>query len=188
MKTKIKFLFTAMLAITIVLNISRCKYGEVSKEATIATATDTTSAVAKTADTIAAVTDKVPDAAAAVIHAPLTLIVTNLASLTAPVYIGLYGTKNKFPDPKDQLKEYKFTPHGNKLIAKISDLHFGVYALAIYQDVNNNGKIDKNLIGIPTEGYAFSNNFKPKVKAPSFDNCKFEYDANDNTLTMNLIQ
>ena len=119
---------------------------------------------------------------------PLTLIIKNLASPTAPITVGVYGTKNKFPDPKDQLKEYKFKPHGKVLTAKISDLKFGTYALALYQDVNSNGKIDKNFIGIPKEPYAFSNNFKPKLKAPDFDDCKFDYSAKANKLTMSMIK
>ena len=121
-------------------------------------------------------------------HAPLTLVIKNLVSATAPVIVGLYGTKNKFPDPKDQLKEYHFIPNGKELIAKITDMDFGVYALAIYQDANSNGKIDKNVIGMPTEPYAFSNNYHPRVKAPGFDNCKFNYDSISNTVTMTMIK
>ena len=119
---------------------------------------------------------------------PLTVIIKNLASATAPVIIGVYGTKNKFPDPKGQLKEYKFKPKGKNLTAKIADLKFGTYALAIYQDVNSNGKINKNFIGIPTEPYGFSNNYKPKVKAPNFDDCKFGYSAKTNSVTITMIK
>ena len=119
---------------------------------------------------------------------PLTLIVHNLASTTAPVIVGVYGTKNKFPDPKDQLKEYKFKPKGKVLTAKITNLKFGTYALALYQDVDNNGKINKNFIGVPTEPYAFSRNYKPKVKAPDFDDCKFDYSAKSNKLSLTMIK
>ncbi len=119
--------------------------------------------------------------------APLKLIINGLESSSAPVFVGVYNIPGDFPDPDKQLKEYKFRPSGKQLRAEIVDLKFGAYALAIYQDANNNGKIDKNMIGIPTEGYAFSNNYKPVVKAPNFDNCKFEYNAVSNTITMNLI-
>ncbi len=119
---------------------------------------------------------------------PLTVIIKNLASSTAPVIVGVYGTKNKFPDPHGQLKEYKFKPKGKNLSAKITDLKFGTYALAIYQDLNSSGKINKNLIGIPTEPYGFSNNYKPKVKAPGFDDCKFDYSAKTNSVTITMIK
>ena len=38
-----------------------------------------------------------------------------------------------------------------------SDLPSGEYAVRLFHDQNNNEKLDTNLIGIPTEGYGFSN-------------------------------
>ncbi len=119
---------------------------------------------------------------------PLTIIVSNLESPTAPVVVGVYGPKNKFLDEGDQLKEYHFMPKNGKLVGKITDLSYGVFGIAIYQDVNSDGKIDKNLIGIPKEPYAFSNNYKPTIKAPSFNDCKFVYDAKTNTVNMKLLK
>ena len=119
---------------------------------------------------------------------PLTVIIKDLSSATAPVIVGVYGAKNKFPDPKGQLKEYKFVPKGKILTAKITDLKFGTYALAVYQDVNSSGKINKNFIGLPTEPYGFSNNYKPKTKAPGFDDCKFDYSAKTNSVTITMIR
>lgn len=119
---------------------------------------------------------------------PLTLIIKNLASATAPVIVGLYNSKKNFLKVEGRLKEYTFTPTGTTLTAEITDLSYGEFAMAIYQDENSNGKIDKNMIGVPTEGYAFSNNYKPRVKAPSFSDCKFVYDSSTNTVTMNMIR
>ena len=133
-------------------------------------------------------TDAKAAAGKGVASVPLTLIIKNLASPTAPVTVGVYGTKNKFPSPKGQLKEYKFKPHGKTLTAKISDLKFGTYALALYQDINSNGKIDKNFIGVPKEPYAFSNNYKPTIKAPNFDDCKFDYSSKTHSVTMTMIK
>ena len=81
--------------------------------------------------------------------------------------------KNKFPDENDEFKKLRFKPKHGKIDVMIKDLPYGELAFAIYHDVNNNGKIDKNAIGIPKERYAFSNNIKPTIKAPSFDDCKF---------------
>jgi uncharacterized protein (DUF2141 family) len=48
----------------------------------------------------------------------------------------------------------------------IKDLTAGKYAVQYYQDENLDGLFDKNKLGIPTEGYGFSNNaygmFGPK--------------------------
>jgi len=173
---------TCIIGLAIGLGISQCNTPSHPKAISDMNTKDSV----EVRDTAATVKLPVADTAAKVI--PLTLVINKLTSDTAPVIIGVYGTANKFPDPKDQLKEYKFKAHGKTLVAKINDLKLGTYALAIYQDVNSNGKIDKNLIGIPTEVYAFSNNYKPTVKAPSFDNCRFDYTAKNDTVTMNMIK
>jgi uncharacterized protein (DUF2141 family) len=182
MKTTIKLMSAAAMMIAISVFLYGCKAPVLPIQTSTNIAIDTADSIRP--DNIAVV--PAHDTVAA--RTPLTLIITNLASLTAPVIVGVYGTQNKFPDPNDQLRVFTFKPHGKSLTAQISSLKFNTYALAIYQDVNSNGKIDKNLIGIPTEPYAFSNNYKPKVKAPSFKNCQFDYDSINNTVTMNMIR
>jgi uncharacterized protein (DUF2141 family) len=53
----------------------------------------------------------------------------------------------------------------------------GDYAVTLFHDENKNGKFDSNFVGYPLEGYGFSNNIVPKFKAPSYDECKFQYDG-----------
>jgi len=42
----------------------------------------------------------------------------------------------------------------------------GAYGLALYHDANGNGKIDRNGLGIPKEGFGFSNNPRILFSAP----------------------
>ena len=54
-----------------------------------------------------------------------------------------------------------------------TDLVPGKYALRVMHDENDNGKLDTSVIGMPTEGYGFSNN--PRVmRAAHFDEALFE--------------
>lgn len=55
-----------------------------------------------------------------------------------------------------------------------NDLSPGTYAVAVMHDENKNGIMDKNFLGIPTEGYCVSNNAKGFMSAPSFAHAKFE--------------
>ncbi|SDD40894.1 Uncharacterized conserved protein, DUF2141 family [Mucilaginibacter pineti] len=50
----------------------------------------------------------------------------------------------------------------------------GIYGFTIIDDENANGKIDKNIIGMPKEGFGFSNFFMQKMKKPSFDDFKVD--------------
>lgn len=66
------------------------------------------------------------------------------------------------------------------------DIPPGMYALAIVHDENMNGKLDTNLLGVPTEGYGFSNDAKALLGAPSFSAASFLYDGRNLDLTISL--
>ncbi len=44
----------------------------------------------------------------------------------------------------------------------------GDYAVAAIHDENRNAKLDRNLIGIPKEGFGFANNPPVRWSAPAF--------------------
>jgi uncharacterized protein (DUF2141 family) len=50
----------------------------------------------------------------------------------------------------------------------------GKYAVRYFHDENLNGNLDTNLIGIPKEGYGFSNNATGKFGPPPFEKWLFE--------------
>lgn len=122
------------------------------------------------------------------VRKPLNLIIENLGSPTAPVLIGLYGAENEFPSEKDVLRRLKFVPDGDVLNTFITDLEYGTYAMALFQDMDNDGKIEKNFIGIPKDPYAFSNNVRPTFKAPLFEDCCFEYSDKENVVEISMIR
>jgi uncharacterized protein (DUF2141 family) len=66
------------------------------------------------------------------------------------------------------------------------DIPPGRYALAVVHDENMNGKLDTNHLGIPTEGYGFSNDVKGLLGPPSFAAASFAYDGRNLELTIRL--
>jgi uncharacterized protein (DUF2141 family) len=66
------------------------------------------------------------------------------------------------------------------------DIPPGTYALAVVHDENMNGKLDTNLLGIPKEGYGFSNDAKALLGPPSFSAASFPYDGQNLELTISL--
>jgi uncharacterized protein (DUF2141 family) len=52
------------------------------------------------------------------------------------------------------------------------DLAAGEYAVMLFHDENGNQKMDSNLLGIPTEGYGFSNEAKGRFGPPKFSEMK----------------
>ena len=66
------------------------------------------------------------------------------------------------------------------------DIPPGKYAMAVIHDEDMNGKLETNLLGIPTEGYGFSNDAKSMIGVPSFSDASFQYDGQNVDLTMSL--
>jgi uncharacterized protein (DUF2141 family) len=90
--------------------------------------------------------------------------------------------------PEESTKAYKFTrmaSPGNSAICQFHDIPPGTYAVAVFHDENANGKLDKNFLGIPREGYGASNNVRPKMSAPAFKDTAFSVKAGGTT-TLNI--
>ena len=61
--------------------------------------------------------------------------------------------------------------------ATFSDLPKATYAVAVFHDKNKNGVMDKNLVGVPTEKYGFSNNARETFSAPSFESASVKVEG-----------
>ncbi|MGJ7582834.1 DUF2141 domain-containing protein [Variovorax sp. RHLX14] len=61
----------------------------------------------------------------------------------------------------------------------------GRYAVKSFADENGNGKLDTNLVGLPTERYGFSNDAKGRMGPPSFEQASFMLEA-DNSIVFRL--
>ncbi|UOQ54348.1 DUF2141 domain-containing protein [Hymenobacter cellulosivorans] len=114
------------------------------------------------------------------------VVVTDLPSTKATVKLYFYNVKENF------LKRGSYTllkyvkPAGSKQISLPIDLPHGEWAVALTQDMNDNDLVDKNFMGIPTEPYAFSNNVRPKLAAPGFDECKFVVNGTAKVVTISM--
>ncbi len=54
----------------------------------------------------------------------------------------------------------------------LADLEPGDYAFVAYYDKNGDGKLNRNVLGKPKEPYIFSNDVRPKLRKPTFDETK----------------
>ena len=109
--------------------------------------------------------------------APITVVVSSLVSTTSTVKLYFYNTREGFLKSGKCAFSKAVKPEGKWEFTLPVELTKGEWAVAITQDLNNNDKVDKNFIGIPTEPYAFSNNIRPTVAAPDFNECKFTVDG-----------
>jgi uncharacterized protein (DUF2141 family) len=103
----------------------------------------------------------------------VTVVVAALASTSSVVKINFYNAPDKFLKEGQMAIRMVVRPDGKSTLTIPVDLAPGEWAVAVSQDINNNDKLDKNFLGIPTEPFAFSNNVKPRLSAPSFQQCTF---------------
>lgn len=57
---------------------------------------------------------------------------------------------------------------GPNTSCSFSNIEPGTYAIAVVHDENGNGKLDKNFVGVPSEGYGVSNNKTYALSAPKW--------------------
>ena len=107
----------------------------------------------------------------------VTVTVSSLVSTTSTVKLYFYNTRAGFLKHGQWAFVKAVKPEGKSEFSLPIELPKGEWAVAITQDLNNNGKIDKNFIGIPIEPYAFSNNVHSTIAAPDFNECKFMVDG-----------
>jgi uncharacterized protein (DUF2141 family) len=117
----------------------------------------------------------------------LTIDVQDVNEPTGKLMIKLVDSKDAYDGKAKQIagQMIEITQTGN-IEVKFEDLKPGSYAVMIMHDENSNGKLDSNIIGIPKEGYGFSNN--PRVmRQPTFDETKFEVKEGENKIVISII-
>jgi uncharacterized protein (DUF2141 family) len=129
--------------------------------------------------------------AAAVAQAPcpgIQVKILNIRNSIGTVACALFDSPRGFPN------EFLLSAT-NVMVIKIrksqarcdfEDIPPGSYAMAVIHDENMNGKLDTNWLGVPTEGYGFSNNATGVLGPPAFSAASFRYDGQTVQLTMRL--
>jgi uncharacterized protein (DUF2141 family) len=89
------------------------------------------------------------------------------------INFGLYNSNASFNNPALVYKSLVLNPLLGEMTFTLDSIPAGTYAFGVFHDENNNEQIDQNWLGIPTEGFAFSNNAMGTFGPPSFDQAKF---------------
>jgi len=105
---------------------------------------------------------------------PLTVAVDNLRA-KGPLRFALFTATNDFPDRSAAFHKFSVAPSGASIAVAVDGLAEGTYAIAVFQDLNEDGVLNKGKFGIPTEPFGFSNNAMGKFGPPSFDAAAFRY-------------
>ena len=105
----------------------------------------------------------------------LRVIATNLKTDQGKLYVWVYDKKDDWLSDRYRTQK-SVTVAGNRDGDKLTIellLPAGEYALSVFQDVNDDGKLERNFIGIPKEPAGLSNNVRPKFGPPKYKDAKF---------------
>lgn len=99
----------------------------------------------------------------------LNVIVENVRNSNGLVAVTLYADNSrKFLIKHGSLYVGRADAHAGTTRTCIFVPQPGIYALALYHDENADRKFDRTTIGLPAEGYGFSNNPSTLAGLPSF--------------------
>lgn len=103
----------------------------------------------------------------------LSVKINNVASADGNVNVAVYNSDDGFLSFDKVLKAQSVVSQKGSVEMTITDLPAGEYALAVFHDENNNGKLDTNWLGIPKEKVAFSNAKMKTFGPPKYKECAF---------------
>lgn len=103
----------------------------------------------------------------------LTIDVTNIKSAKGKVFAALFDA-NGFA-ANNSLQGAVAEVSGDTVRVSFEGVAPGTYGVKLYHDVNGNGKLDRNLIGMPSEPYGFSNDAPARMGPPRWADAAFEH-------------
>lgn len=107
----------------------------------------------------------------------LSVRLTDLRNTRGRVAVALFDSSERFPDQKGALRGKIAKIEGSRAYVRFEGLKPGTYAVAVLHDENSNDKMDFNLVGMPLEGFGFSNDATVWFGPPSYDSAAFRLPA-----------
>lgn len=116
----------------------------------------------------------------------LKVEITNIQHSKGKILAAIYPSKEDFLNAPLQYQNSIIEAGQNSVEIVFEDLKAGEYAISIFHDENDNGVLDKNMLGIPKEPFGFSNNARAKFSAPSFEDCIVRLNSSKSTSAISI--
>ena len=102
-----------------------------------------------------------------------TIIITNVQHGDGYIDVKIYDSKESFLKEDLARETVRKKATKGKTVVPLSKMHEGQIAIVVYHDEDSDGKLKTGLFWRPKEGYAFSNDYKPK-SPPKFYKASIE--------------
>ena len=103
------------------------------------------------------------------------LEISGLQDASGDLYVAVYDSDDNWLGDETVMRQKVVIDDARDgdLVCSELQLPPGEYAFSVFYDVNNNGELDTNWIGIPKEPVAISNNARPSFGPPSYEDAVF---------------
>lgn len=106
--------------------------------------------------------------------AKVRISVTDLRNHNGQLIFGIFKSADGFPTDPHKAVNWQVKPANADSVVFTAMLPQGEYGASVLHDENSNGRMDKNLAGIPVKGYGETNNPKPALRAATYDEARFK--------------
>ena len=118
--------------------------------------------------------------------AELVVRVTGLSEPLGQVGCSLFSGPAGFPMDNSGARVAWLQADSKGVVCRYSNVPEGSYAVSIGHDLNANKRVDTNLFGMPTEQWGVSNNARPSLRAPRFDEAVFKIGADTKEVVIDI--
>jgi uncharacterized protein (DUF2141 family) len=103
----------------------------------------------------------------------LVVSVSGVASEKGEIGCALFRSGAGFPMDGSKATRVWIPAKPGTVECRFENVSAGEYALAVSHDLNGNRKTDTNFVGMPKEDWGVSNNVRPRMRAPRFEEARF---------------
>ena len=104
----------------------------------------------------------------------VSIHVSNLKTQSSNLYVAVFDSADGFPKPEHSRTTTTIPVDAESVEFSLSLPDSSTTGIAIFQDLNGDGKLTKNGFGLPIEPYGFSNNARSTFGPPSFSQAAFK--------------
>ena len=122
--------------------------------------------------------------------ATLTIRVTGVRNNKGRIALALFQSEAGFPGDASKavrLQQAEIDAQTRSAQFVLEGVPYGQYAVSVFHDENMNGKLDKNFVGAPKEGYGASNNPQKRMGPPPFEEARFSLNQPAQSIEIKLM-
>ena len=105
--------------------------------------------------------------------ATITVTVPGPLAAKGSVGCGLFAGERGFPMEESVARTQWLVAQSGGVTCVFRDVADGTYAVTVVLDQNGNQRVDTNPMGMPVEEWGVSNNVRPAMRAPRFNEAAF---------------